>query len=273
MRVSSLLLQSVLVAGAVAAAAEDPSGAYVADGIWYRGYRETVSCGGPLEGLTTCIGQGVVVLELSVHGEEVTGTATSGLGQGSAAAKRRLFEGTPESAELRGTVDGDRLSLTTVGGMALAIEATVSGDTMEVTVGPTNDADAPSLLRFERCVPKRARRAQEECSVEALTRKLATEWSPYASGYLEPPPASFDRSWDAALGGASDAGLQITSADRASGRITGLAAATIEAAVTIELRPQTDGSLEVAFHAPNAIERFTTLKDRWLSAYHRRMGR
>ena len=34
-------------------------------------------------------------------------------------------------------------------------------------------------------------------------------------------PASFDRSWDAALGAAGDSGIQVTSADRASGRITG----------------------------------------------------
>ena len=83
-------------------------------------------------------------------------------------------------------------------------------------------------------------------------------------------PASFDRSWDAALGAASDSGVQVTSADRASGRITGTKAG---AAVTILVQPQADGKLQVSMSAPDSRESNPTLNDRWLANYQRRMGR
>ena len=83
-------------------------------------------------------------------------------------------------------------------------------------------------------------------------------------------PSKFDRSWDAALGAAADVGVQITSADRASGRITGSKAG---AAVAIALQTQADGSVRVSFDAPNAEETNPTLNERWLSNYQRRMGR
>jgi hypothetical protein len=90
----------------------------------------------------------------------------------------------------------------------------------------------------------------------------------YPTGASTPP--SFDRSWDAALGAAADAGIQVTSADRASGRITGSKSG---AAVTIELRQQADNSLKLSFDAPGSKESNPTLGDRWLAAYQRRMGR
>jgi len=83
-------------------------------------------------------------------------------------------------------------------------------------------------------------------------------------------PPSFDRSWDAALGAADDAGVQVTGADRSTGRITGTKAG---AAVTIDLLRQADGTLKVSFSAPDSKESNPTLGDRWLSAYNRRMGR
>ncbi len=83
-------------------------------------------------------------------------------------------------------------------------------------------------------------------------------------------PTQFDRSWSAALGAAADAGVQVTSADRATGIITGDKAG---AAVTIKLQSQADGRLSVAFDAPNAHDTNPSLKDRWLAAYQRRMGR
>ena len=95
--------------------------------------------------------------------------------------------------------------------------------------------------------------------------------APYA-GYpttVSAPP-SFDRSWEAALGAAADAGVQVSRADRADGRITGSKAG---AAVTIELRQQPDNSLQVIFNAPESNEASPTLNDRWLAAYQRRMGR
>lgn len=93
---------------------------------------------------------------------------------------------------------------------------------------------------------------------------------PYAYPTTVSSPPSFDRSWDAALGAAADAGIQISSADRASGRITGSKAG---ATVTIELTPQPDNSLKVSFDAPASKESNPTLGDRWLAAYQRRMGR
>ena len=90
----------------------------------------------------------------------------------------------------------------------------------------------------------------------------------YATTVSTPP--SFDRSWDAALGAADDAGVQITGADRSSGHITGTKAG---AAVTIDLRTQADNTLKVIFSSPDSKESNPTLGDRWLSAYNRRMGR
>ena len=97
-------------------------------------------------------------------------------------------------------------------------------------------------------------------------------YAPYPYGYptTVSTPASFDQSWDAALGAAADAGVQVTNADRASGRITGSKAG---AAVTIELRPQPDKSLQVSFNAPDSKESNPTLAERWTQAYNRRMGR
>ena len=83
-------------------------------------------------------------------------------------------------------------------------------------------------------------------------------------------PASFDRTWDAALGAAADVGVQVRSADRATGRISGIKAG---AEVTIDVRRQADGTLRVAFAAPGSTETNPKLGDRWLSAYQRRMGR
>ena len=93
---------------------------------------------------------------------------------------------------------------------------------------------------------------------------------PYTYPTTVSSPPSFDRSWDAALGAAADAGIQIVSADRSRGRITGNKAG---AAVTIELIPQPDNSLKVSFDAPASKESNPTLADRWLAAYQRRMGR
>ena len=83
-------------------------------------------------------------------------------------------------------------------------------------------------------------------------------------------PPSFDKSWDAAIGAAADAGVQVTNADRGNGRITGNKGG---AAVTIDLKPQADNTLQVIFNAPDSTESNPTLNQRWLAAYQRRMGR
>jgi hypothetical protein len=80
-------------------------------------------------------------------------------------------------------------------------------------------------------------------------------------------PPNYDRSWNAALGAAGDVGVQITSADRASGRITGTQAGT---AVTIEVVRLADGNVRVGF---TSNPKNQAVNDQWLAAYQRRMGR
>jgi hypothetical protein len=98
---------------------------------------------------------------------------------------------------------------------------------------------------------------------------------PYPTTVTPPPTVtreapSFDKSWDAALGAAADAGIDITAADKGAGRITGRKAG---ADVTITLARQADNSLAVSFTAPGSKETNPSLNDRWLAAYQRRMGR
>ena len=83
-------------------------------------------------------------------------------------------------------------------------------------------------------------------------------------------PASFDRSWNAALGAAQDVGLAITSADRMSGRIQGRRNAT---EITISVTPQADGSVVVKFDASGPGPQEQGLNERLVDAYNRRMGR
>jgi hypothetical protein len=94
-----------------------------------------------------------------------------------------------------------------------------------------------------------------------------------ATPYGAPPapgPSTLNRSWDAALGAAADAGVQVASADRASGRISGSKAGE---PVVIMLLTQSDGSVRVSFDAPTSTEANPTLDERWLANYQRRMGR
>ena len=106
-----------------------------------------------------------------------------------------------------------------------------------------------------------------------LTALLIGGCVAYPYGYpaaSAPGPSTFDRSWDAALGAAADAGVQVTSADRSSGQINGSKGG---AAVAIALLMQADGSVKVSFDAPKSQESNPTLGERWLSSYQRRMGR
>lgn len=83
-------------------------------------------------------------------------------------------------------------------------------------------------------------------------------------------PASFDRSWNAALTAAQDAGIAVSVADRNSGRIYGR---RNTADVTISVIPQADGSLRVQFDAKGLAPQDQGLQDRFVQAYNRRMGR
>src|SRR4051812_44713928 len=93
---------------------------------------------------------------------------------------------------------------------------------------------------------------------------------PYETSQTVMVPASFDRSWEAALGAASDSGIQVTSADRSTGRIIGNKGGAV---VTIIVQQQSGGNLQVSMTAPDAKESNPTLNDRWPAANNRRMGR
>src|SRR6186997_3299401 len=66
-------------------------------------------------------------------------------------------------------------------------------------------------------------------------------YEPYPGYYAG---SSFDRAWNAALGGAQDAGVQVSSADPAAGLIQG-SASGIDVIVTVAR--QADGSTRVQF--------------------------
>jgi len=89
-----------------------------------------------------------------------------------------------------------------------------------------------------------------------------------------PSPAyyrsSYDRAWDSALGAAEDAGVKITSADKTTGVIRGVAGSTD---VAVSVSTQADGRVRVEFNTKSPKGRDADLNDRLTRAYNRRMGR
>ena len=95
--------------------------------------------------------------------------------------------------------------------------------------------------------------------------------APSAPAYsARPSPSTFDRAWDAAVGAAYDAGVQVTVQDRGNGLISGTRGT---ANVDISVRTQADGSVRVAINARGPGGRDSALADRINDAYDRRMGR
>ena len=92
-------------------------------------------------------------------------------------------------------------------------------------------------------------------------------YEPYPGYYSG---SAFDRAWNAALGGAQDAGVQVTQADPASGLIRGNKDG-IDVVVTVAR--QADGSARVQFDARGPTQQDPGLADRFSRAYDRRMGR
>ena len=88
--------------------------------------------------------------------------------------------------------------------------------------------------------------------------------------YTKTVPASFDRSWSAALGAFEDQGVRVTSQDRAAGQIRG---ARDGINVTANVRTQADGSVRVEFNTSGETARDPKLIDRISHAYDRLMGR
>ena len=88
--------------------------------------------------------------------------------------------------------------------------------------------------------------------------------------YTTPVPASFDRSWSAALGAFDDQGVRVTSQDRGAGQIRGTRDGIN---VTANVRTQADGSVRVEFNTSGDTARDPKLIDRISRAYDRLMGR
>jgi hypothetical protein len=85
-----------------------------------------------------------------------------------------------------------------------------------------------------------------------------------------PPPSTFDRAWNAALGAAQDEGVRIIFEDRSNGVITGSRG---DQDVTISVRTQADGSVRVELSAKGPQGSDQVLAERLSRAYDRRMGR
>ena len=81
---------------------------------------------------------------------------------------------------------------------------------------------------------------------------------------------NFDRAWSAALGGAQDAGVQVTSAEPSTGLIRG---SKDGIDVLVNVARQADGSVRVQFDARGATQKDPGLADRFSRAYDRHMGR
>jgi hypothetical protein len=92
-------------------------------------------------------------------------------------------------------------------------------------------------------------------------------YEPYP-GYYYPGGSNFDAAWNAALGGVQDAGVQVASADPATGLIRGSANG---GDVLVTVARQADGSVRVQFDAKGPAQR--DLAERFSRAYDRRMGR
>jgi hypothetical protein len=88
--------------------------------------------------------------------------------------------------------------------------------------------------------------------------------------YAPAPPATFDRSWNAALGAFGDQGVQVTSEDRSSGTLRGRRGGID---VTANVRTQADGSVRVEFSTSGAKAQDPQLLSRVARSYDVRMGR
>jgi hypothetical protein len=99
---------------------------------------------------------------------------------------------------------------------------------------------------------------------------VAPEPEPVPVPVPVPVRSKYDRLFDAVLGAATDLGVEVRSADRATGRIAGTKA---DGEVMVDLVRQPDGSVNVEFIAPGSTETNRKLRERWMSAYERRRGR
>ena len=83
-------------------------------------------------------------------------------------------------------------------------------------------------------------------------------------------PASFDRSWNAAMLALQDQGVRITSEDRGAGVIQGQRGGMT---VMTRLNRQADGSVRVEFNVGGNLSEDSGLPNRISRSYDARMGR
>ena len=83
-------------------------------------------------------------------------------------------------------------------------------------------------------------------------------------------PATFERSWNAAVGSYHDQGVSITAQDRASGVIEGR-----KGGITVKSRvaTQADGKVRVEMNTGGTLSEDPGLPERMSRAYDARMGR
>ena len=93
-------------------------------------------------------------------------------------------------------------------------------------------------------------------------------YEPVPAGYSQ--PASFDRSWNAAVGAMREQGVAITQEDRGAGIVRGTRGGIN---VTGSVRPQADGTVRVQFDTSGATGADPTLIDRITRSYQAFMGR
>jgi hypothetical protein len=105
-------------------------------------------------------------------------------------------------------------------------------------------------------------------------RTLLLALALFASGCtyygVGPAPASFDRSWDAAVGAMYDQGVQVTTQDRAAGVVAGRRGGS---EVSVRLQMQSDGSIQVRFNTPGSSSQDQQLVQSVSRSYDVRMGR
>lgn len=93
-------------------------------------------------------------------------------------------------------------------------------------------------------------------------------YEPVPAGYSR--PASFDRSWNAAVNAMREQGVTITEEDRGAGVVRGTRGGI---GVTGSVRPQADGTVRVQFDTSGATASDPTLIDRITRSYNAYMGR
>jgi hypothetical protein len=84
------------------------------------------------------------------------------------------------------------------------------------------------------------------------------------------PSSNYDRAWNAALGGAQDAGVTITQVEPERGFIRGTRNGLD---VTVSVARQADGTVRVQFNSKGDERNDPQLANRFSQAYERRMGR